>query len=294
MKKESISFFEWQERFDSEEACKAYLFEERWPNGFQCTSCGHNHAHYLPSRKLYQCSGCHKQHSVTSDTLFHSTKLPLKKWFWAIYWISTDKGGISALRLMKLIGVSWPTARNMLKKLREAMGHRDSLYRLSGMIELDDAFVGGKRKGKRGRGAEGKTPIIVACESQEARAGFLAIQVADHIDNKTVDSFSKHKLNAEQVIFTDAFRGLTSLSETQVHVPKATPADEVDGWLPWVHIVISNLKRFILGTFHGVQGKYLQEYINEFCYRFNRRFWEAEIPARLLAACANHLPMKSC
>ena len=294
MKKDEISFFEWQERFDSGEACKAYLFNEQWPNGFQCNSCGRDHAHYLPSRELYQCSGCHKQHSVTAGTLFHSTNLSLKKWFWAIYFVSIDKGGISALRLSKLIGVSWPTARKILTKLREAMGHRDSLYRLSDMIELDDAFVGGKQKGKRGRGAEGKTPIIVACESHGDKAGFLAIQAVDSINNESVDEFSKCKLTAEQAIFTDAFRGLTSLANTQIHVPRTTPADKVDEWLPWVHIVIGNLKRFILGTYHGVQGKYLQEYINEFCYRFNRRFWEAEIPARLLGACANHLPVKSC
>ena len=101
-------------------------------------------------------------------------------------------------------------------------------------------------------------------------------------------------MTSDQAVFTDAFRGLTSLEKTQIHIPKVTPADKDDEWLPWVHIVIGNLKRFILGTYHGVQGKYLQEYIDEFCYRFNRRFWESEIPARLLSACANHLAIKSC
>ena len=294
MKKEGMSFFDWQARFDTEEACKEYLYSEKWPNGFQCPQCGHDHAHYLPSRGLYQCSGCHKQHSVTADTVFHSTKLPLTKWFWAIYWVSSDKGGISALRLTKLIGVSWPTARLMLKKLRATMGHRDSLYRLTEHIELDDAFVGGKQKGKRGRGASGKKPVIVACESQGNRAGYIAIEAVDRINHETIEQFSKRKLMPEQMVYTDAFRGLTSLANTQVHLSRPTPAEKVDEWLPWVHIVISNLKRFLLGTYHGVQAKYLQEYINEFCYRFNRRRWEPEIPARLLAACATHLPLKSC
>jgi transposase-like protein len=294
MKKERMSFFDWQARFDTEEACKEYLYGEKWPNGFQCPQCGHNHAHYLPSRGLYQCSGCHKQHSVTADTVFHSTKLPLTKWFWAIYWVSSDKGGISALRLTKLIGVSWPTARLMLKKLRETMGHRDSLYRLTEHIELDDAFVGGKQKGKRGRGASGKKPVIVACESQGNRAGYIAIEAVERINHDTIEQFSIRKLLPDQIVYTDAFRGLTSLANTQEHQSRPTPAEKVDEWLPWVHIVIGNLKRFLLGTYHGVQGKYLQEYINEFCYRFNRRRWEPEIPARLLAACATHLPLKSC
>jgi len=93
---------------------------------------------------------------------------------------------------------------------------------------------------------------------------------------------------------TNAFRGLTALSETQIHLSRPTPAEKVDEWLPWVHIVIRNLKRFLMGTFHGVKGKFLQEYINEFCYRFNRRSWESKIPARLLGTCATHLPVKSC
>ena len=102
-------------------------------------------------RVLYECAGCHYQSSVTAGTLFHATKLPLTKWFWAIYWSSTDRGSISALRLSKLIGVSCPTAHAILRKLRIAMGNRDRLYRLSEVIELDDALIGGKRPGKRGR-----------------------------------------------------------------------------------------------------------------------------------------------
>ena len=134
----------------------------------------------------------------------------------------------------------------------------------------------------------------MACESQGNRAGYIAIEAVDHINHESIHQFSKRKLIPEQIVYTDAFRGLTSLADTQEHLPRVTPAEKVDEWLFWVHIVISNLKRFLPGTFHGVQGKYLQEYINKFCYRFNRRRWESEIPARLLAACATHLPVKSC
>ncbi len=294
MQKEGVSFFEWQEKFHNEEACREHLAQERWKDGFQCLHCGHDHAHWLPSRGVFQCSGCHKHTSVTAGTLFHSTKLPLKKWYWEIYLVGSDKGGVSALRLSKLLGVSWPTARLMLTKIRAAMGHRDSLYRLSDWIELDDAFVGGKRAGKRGRGAAGKTPMLVACENREEKAGFIAMKAIEKVNSESVGKFAVEHLFEDQYIATDAYPPLKVLGETQYHMLKTTPPEKVDSWLPWVHIVISNFKRFVLGTYHGVSSRYMQEYINEFCYRFNRRSWEPQIPNRLLGICVSHLPVKAC
>ena len=119
------------------------------------------------------CDRCHKQVSITSGTLSHSSNLPLLKWFWVLYFIGSDKGSISALRLSKLIKVNWRTARLILTKVRAAMGYRDGVYRLSGTIELDDAFIGGKHKGKRGRGAQGKTPVLIACENRQKKLGLL-------------------------------------------------------------------------------------------------------------------------
>ncbi len=101
----------------------------------------HDHGYYITTRSHYECGQCHKITSLTSGTLFHATKLPLTKWFWAIYWVASDKGGISALRFSKLIGVNWRSAYSMLKKFRNSMGHRDSLYRLTDIIELDEALL---------------------------------------------------------------------------------------------------------------------------------------------------------
>ncbi len=165
MKVAEISFFEWQNRFQTEQNCHDYLLELKWPNGFICPRCGHEHANFIRTRQIYQCGACMHQTSVKAGTLFHRSHLSLQKWFWAIYFVGSDKGSISAVRLSKLIEVNWRTARSILKKLRKAMGHKDSLYFLQGLIEVDDAFVGGKRSGKRGRGAEGKTPVLIACES---------------------------------------------------------------------------------------------------------------------------------
>lgn len=292
MKMPSVSLLEWQKRYGTEQACAKALAKVRWPDGFRCPRCNETKAYYVKSRKVYQCSHCRHQASITADTLFHSTNLPLMKWFWAIYLTASDKGGISALRLAKHIGVSWPTARNMLRKIRTAMAHRDSLYRLEQLIELDDTYVGGKQPGKRGRGAAGKKPVLVAVEARGKKAGFMALEAVETVSKETIRNFLRYNLKPGQIVRTDAFPAMNSIDETQQHQKKVTPQQEASTWLPMVHIMIGNVKKFLNGTFHGVSLDYLQEYLDEFCYRFNRRFWEPELPLRLLNACLTHLPVR--
>jgi len=292
MKMQQISLLDWQKRFNNEYACEKALIKIRWANGFICPRCNSMEKSYITTRKLFQCAFCRHQVSITAGTLFHSTNLPLVKWFWAIYLTASDKGGISALRLAKHIGVSWPTARNMLRKIRIAMADRDSIYKLRKLIEFDDAYIGGKKTGKRGRGAEGKKPILVAVETRNEKAGFMAVEAVDTISKETVREFLKNHLEPGQTVRTDAFPALNSVNEMHNHQKKIVPAEEVSEWLPLVHVVIGNLKKFLNSTFHGVSFKYLQEYLDEFSYRFNRRFWEPELPLRLLNACLSHVPLK--
>lgn len=291
MKAQETSFYDWQKKFSSDDKCMAHLAKLRWPNGFQCPQCGHDHGYCWKQHDRYECASCHRQTSVTSGTLFHATKLPLTKWFWAIYWMGTDKGGISALRLSKLIGVTWRSAYRILSKLRTAMGNRDSIYRLSEIIELDDALVGGKRPGKRGRGAEGKVSVLIACENKNGRPGFVAMEAVNSVSKKSIGDFAKRRIKASQTVRTDGLPANQGVSIHVTHISKVTPPEMANEWLPWVHVAIANLKRFLLGTFHGTSKRYLQDYLNEFCYRFNRRFWEAEIPNRLLRLCVDHLPV---
>src|SRR5665647_1499057 len=292
MKMPGVSLLEWQKRYGTEKSCTQTLIKVRWPKGFQCPACGFKKAYYLESRKLYQCSHCRHQVSITADTLFHSTKVPLVKWFWAIYLIASDKRGISDLRIAKHLGVSWITARNMLRKIRKAMADRDSVYRLEDIVEFDDTLVGGKRAGKRGRGAEGKRPVLVAVETREKGAGFAAMHAVDSVSKVTVRQFLAKHLKSGQTVKTDALPALNAVGETQNHKKKVTPPEEANVWLPLVHIMIGNMKTFINGTFHGVSSNCLQEYLDEFCYRFNRRFWEPELPLRLLNACLAHVPVR--
>ena len=228
---------------------------------------------------LHQCAKCHHQASVTAGTIFEHTKLPLPKWYAAIYLMSSDKGGISATRLAHMIGVTWRSAQRMLRKLRTAMGDRDERYRLRGLVEVvDDAFIGGKRSGKRGRGAAGKTPVLVAVEHRDKGAGFLAVNHQQ----------LTQCLEPTAAVRSDAYSALNILAQHCQQQAQVTTPQQADKWLPMVHIVIANLKRFLLGTFHGVSGRYLHEYIFEFVYRFNRHSWEDQLSRRLLNATANH------
>jgi len=292
MKATETNLLDWQQRYGTEASCAQALLQQRWPEGFRCPQCGHDHGYTIATRHSDECSQCHHQTSLTAGTLFHSTNLPLTKWFWAIYLMASDKGGISAVRLSRQIGVSWITASRMLRKIRIAMGHRDSVYRLHDLIEIDDAFIGGRRSGKRGRGAAGKSPVLVAIENRDSRAGFIAMQQVSAVTKEAVAKFVQGHLSPNQSVRSDAFPSLTEIGKTQQHTARVTPPDMAGEWLPWVHIAIGNLKTFLLGTYHGVSAKYLQEYLNEFCYRFNRRSWEAELPLRLLNACLMHTQVK--
>jgi transposase-like protein len=217
--------------------------------------------------------------------------VPLRKWFWAIYLLTQDKNGVSALQLQKQLDIgSYKTAWLMLQKIRNAMRNRDSKYKLEGLIELDDAFFGQKKHpGKRGRGSENKATVVAAVEilkNKKPRFAFL----------KQVESMSQEDLLKEihnnvkelSTFKTDAYSSYKTLkSEGYYHYPKVIDnVDTLKKHLPWVHIMISNIKNSIKATFHGVSKKHLQRYLDEFSYRFNRRFNEKQLFDRLLFASA--------
>lgn len=225
------SFLAWQQQFSSEDDCLKYLQQMKWPNGFICPSCGNNHSYEISSRHLYECTQC-KKTSIMAGTLFHGSKITLIQWFWAIYFLGSDKGSISALRLSKLIEVNWRTVRLILKKLRTAMGHRDSLYQLSGAIELDDALVGDRQKGKRGRGSADKKSVLIACESQDKKAGFIAMKAVDSVCHLSVDKFVKKHFKRGQKVHSDALSALNVIEQTQDNEARVTRSCLVDEWLP--------------------------------------------------------------
>ena len=281
-----LSLLQFKKRFGSERACQNSLEKMRWPEGFKCPKCEHSKACRIKTRRLLQCSKCHYQVSLTSGTIFHKTRTPLQKWFWAIYLVGQDKGGVSAMRLSKQLELGYKTAWAMLHKIRAAMARRDSEYTLAGSIELDDAFFGGAAKGRRGRGAANKTPVLVMVESRGEHAGFIAMQTVPSMEQSQIETAVRDHIAPGQKIRTDgytSYAGLKNMGHRHDRTP--VPAENASEDLPWVHTAISNAKRFLLGTYHGVSHKHLQRYLDEFCYRFNRRAWEKQITMRLLTAC---------
>jgi transposase-like protein/transcription elongation factor Elf1 len=279
-----IDFFRFQERFQTEEQCFEYLKNLRWPNGFICPQCGHGEAYFTEKRKLFQCKNCRHQTSVTAQTLFHRTHVPLRKWFWAIYLVGSDKRGCSAKRLETMLDVNYVTAWLMVHKIRKAMEDRETRYQLGQVVEMDEAFFGGPFSGKRGRGAENKSKVIVAVENRGTSAGYAKMTVVETLDGDTIRDVSRTTIRNLSTIRTDDYPAYTALAKHFQHRGKTVKSPEAKEKLPWVHILIGNAKTFIRGTYHGVSHKHLQRYLNEFCYRFNRRLMESEIFDRILVA----------
>jgi transposase-like protein len=219
----------------------------------------------------------------------HKTRVPLKKWFWAIFFVSHDKRGISAVRLQEELGVSYPTAWLMLHKIRKAMGDRDARYQLAGMVEVDDTYFGGpKSGGKRGRGTE-KTSVIVAVSlDKKGKPAFTKTAISPNLKSDTLVAFAEKHITEGSTMSSDAYGSYAKAFSTgkYPHEPLKFDPKEEPNHLRWLHTFVSNVKAFILGTYHGLDDTHFQAYLDEFCFRANRRFFRSELFDRLLYACS--------
>jgi predicted RNA-binding Zn-ribbon protein involved in translation (DUF1610 family)/transposase-like protein len=287
---EQLTLLQFQERFKDDEVCREHLFHIRWPEGFQCPHCGHTEYYNHTSRHLYTCKQCGYQASVMAETVMHRSHTPLRKWFWAIFLASHDKRGIAAQRLADEIGVSYPTAWLILHKIRKAMADRDAYYQLAGIVEVDDTYFGGpKRGGKRGRGTE-KTKVIVAVSlDKKGKPEYTKMAVSDDLTSKSLVGFAEKNITAGSTISSDAYSSyLKAFSDGRhTHEPQKFDAKGDTDHLRWLHTVVSNAKAFILGTYHGLDATHFQAYLDEFCFRINRRFFASQLFDRLLCACAS-------
>lgn len=278
-----MNFKKFRQQFQTEEACEAYLFQQRWPDGFVCPKCGGNGCYQLHGRREYVCKQCHRQSSVTSGTVLHRTHLPLTVWFWAIYLVARDKRGMSAVQLSRELEISYSSAWYLLHRLRSAMAQRDKDYILSGVIELDDAYFGApKPNGKRGRGTDKASALVAVSLTEQGHPRFLKIQISQ-LDAGSVRAIAQRSIRLGSEVHSDALGSFrAALQGTYVHHDQVF--DKSSGALRWVHTLISNVKAFLLGTYHGLGKKHLQSYFDEFVFRFNRRFWPDQLFPRLVRA----------
>lgn len=285
----SINILELQKRFNTEEACHKYLYERKWPHGFECPRCKNNRAYEIRTRKLplYECTQCGHQTSVKAGTIFERAQKDLLTWFWAIFLMSQDKRSVSALFLSEELHMCYQTAWTMHKKIQKAMGERDSQYTLAGLIELGDAIFGSPAEGgKRGRGTK-KTKVLAALSLNNlGHPLFVKLQVVKDIKPATIIDFAKVNFESESTVCADndkshfkpAFNDFAPIST--VPVPLVNPDH-----LKWLHTILSNAKAVIGGTFHGLNSKHLQLFLNEFAYRFNRRKFKNQLFNHLLDCC---------
>lgn len=261
-----------EQRFSSEQACCEYIYQLRWPNGFRCPQCQH-HESWQTERGLYHCTNCHCQTSVTAGTIFQDTKKPLQLWFRAMWYITNQKHGVSALGLQKALGLGcYQTAWTWLHKLRIAMV-RPGRDRLSGSVEVDEIYVGGKKPVYRGRGAAGKTLVVIMAQEDGNRIGRIRLRQVDDATAQSLEAAVKACVEPGSTVRTDGWSGYGNL-ECLGYVHKVVQKDCNIGenLLPLANRVASLLKRWLLGTHQGaVRKSHLEYYLDEFTFRFNRR-----------------------
>lgn len=270
------NLLEFETRFSTDDSCREYLFRLRWPEGFVCLRCG-GRTGWPGTRDRIICGACRYQASVTAGTLFDRTRKPLRLWFRAMWYVTSQKNGGSAIGLQRMLGLgSYPTAWAWLHKLRRAMV-RPGRDRLNGEVEIDETFVGGKEEGVSGRETETKALVAIAVEKQ-GRNDFDRIRLAcipDASANSLV-GFIERTIKPGSTISTDGWGGYQDLASKgylhDVIVLRGRGKDVASRLLPRVHHIASLLKTWLQGTHQGrIGNEHLDYYLDEYMFRFNRR-----------------------
>ncbi len=297
-----MNIFTFAAHFDSEEACRNHFKEERDKVGVVCKECGHTEHYWIKSRWSYECKKCRHRTSLRSGTIMQGSNLSFMIWYKTMFLMTATKKGFSSKEIQKQLGMKrYEPVWAMVHKLRKAMGNRDARYTLEGMIEMDEGYFTvessevEKSRGKRGRGAAGKSPVSVMAESTQLedvetgektsqcryfKARVLESHHADEINDTVRESFDE-----KSIVFTDDSTSYVDISDyVELHFSEKSSEKLTKETLRWVHITISNAKRNFLGNYHKIKGKYLQMYLNEFVYKLNRRYFGEKLFDRLVIA----------
>ena len=297
-----MNIFTFTAHFDSEEACRNHFKEERDKVGVVCKKCEHTEHYWIKSRWSYECKKCRHRTSLRSGTIMQGSNLSFMIWYKTMFLMTATKKGFSSKEIQKQLGMKrYEPVWAMVHKLRKAMGNRDARYTLEGMIEMDEGYFTvessevEKSRGKRGRGAAGKSPVSVMAESTQLedvetgkktsqcryfKARVLESHHADEINETVRESF-----NEKSIVFTDDSTSYVDISDyVELHFSEKSSEKLTKETLRWVHITISNAKRNFLGNYHKIKGKYLQMYLNEFVYKLNRRYFGEKLFDRLVIA----------
>ena len=286
-----LSLVEFIKKFPTDKKSEKYFVKSRLEHGIRCKCCGGKRHYYLKNARKFRCKDCLFETTLRSGTVMENSKLPMHYWFVAIYLLSHSKKPISALELQRLLGHKrYEPIYLMLRKLRIAMGNRDSLYQLGGRIELDESFFRASREvfkvSKQGNGTDQVNVVVMAdtypCEDDGSKqkgyrtnkaVSYLKMKVMDPSNQEDITEYVKETVKSDASIVSDAnpkYNLKDVVSEHTKHVVTGNK-ELLDQEFSWVHMAVSNAQRNLLGIFHSVSIKYLQDYLDEFCYRFNRR-----------------------
>jgi transposase-like protein/ribosomal protein L37AE/L43A len=279
------TLMEFERRFATEEACRAYLVRVRWPDGIRCPRCPEAKV-WAIQRGLYECARCGHQTSVVAGTIFQGTRHSLRLWFRAMWYVTNQKSGVSALGLQRVLGLgSYRTAWTWLHKLRAVMV-RPGREQLAGEVEVDEAYVGGPKPGKRGRGAAGKSLVVVAAQADGRRIGRIRMRRVPDASAHSLQGVIQAVVEPGSVVRTDGWQGYSRLMKRgYVHEVVRKEVAIGENLLPRVNRVVALFKRWLLGVHHGaISAAYLDAYLEEFTFRFNRRTsrWRGKLFYRLV------------
>jgi hypothetical protein len=298
-----LDFFK---EFPTEESCRAHFKAVRDKEGVVCKHCSGKEHWWLQSKWMYQCKHCDRRMSLRSGTVMENSKLPFQYWYVAMHLMVATRKNVPALEMQRQLGHPYyEPVWAMMHKLRCAMANRDGKYKLSGGIELDEAFftVNDARDPsapvKRGAGSERQAKVVVMAEStpvaepgkghKKYRCGHFKMAVVGDLKAETIDRQAKAGIDPASELRTDnskSHKGLRMFVKR--HIPSTLPAKEGSKALPWVHTAISNAKAILLATYHGISRTYIQNYLSEFCYKLNRRYHGFGLFDRLVIAATCH------
>jgi len=305
-----MSLLSFIDRFPDEDSCKNEFKRIRDKQGVVCLKCGNTHHYWLKNKECYQCKECNTRITLKSGTVMHKSQLPFRYWFIAIHLLTSTKKSFSALELQRQLGHKYyEPIWAMLHKLRAVMGKRDSKYQLDQIIELDEGFFtspdtdskddNDEEKPKRGRGSQSQAKVLVMVSSKTnmdktkdskkhnkpTQLKYIKMLVIDDLTGKTMEEKVRNNIKYDSVVKTDNFRSYSKISGlVWRHFSEKVPTNELEKAFPWVHTIISNAKRTLLGINHMTSRKHMQNYLNEFCYKVNRRYFGDKLFDRLLLA----------
>jgi transposase-like protein len=291
-----LSEAEFQAAYGSEEQCRAVVEKLRWPEGFVCPLCGGQEGKWLSTRPKIQCRACRHQVSLTAGTIFHATKLPLTSWFLAMWLIASAKNGISSVELGRRLGVKQTNAWSLKQKIMQVMAEREGRKRLDGRVEMDDAYLGGQRPGKRGRGAAGKQPFVAAVSTNdERRPRKIKLLPVKGFRKKEIKKLLAQHLASTSRLVTDGLNCWTVIDEAGLeHRAIVTGSGkQAARWSPfkWVNTTLGNIKAAITGTYRQITPAHAGRYLASFAWRYNRRFELASLIPRLVHSAVRTGPM---